>query len=117
MTAAEIEDLRKQTYNATVIHLRKANSDLMIVRVRPDFPVPPHKPGQYGTLGMGQWEPRASGCQEEIPKPADDKKLIRRAYSISHPILDDQGRLLDFDLAHVPWLEFYIVLVRTAEKA
>lgn len=117
MTPAECAELRQKHYNATVVSLKKAHSDLMIVRIKPDFPIPPHKTGQYGTLGMGGWEPRAEGCQAEIPKPGDDQKLIRRAYSISNSILDEQGKLFDIDLNHAPWLEFYIVLVREAEKA
>ncbi len=114
MTPEECAALRQQQYNATVVWLQKPNSDLMILRIRPDHPVPPHKPGQYSTIGMGQWEPRAPGCQDELPKPADDKKLIRRAYSLSCSVLDDQGKL--FDMPHTGWLEFYIVLVRQAES-
>jgi ferredoxin--NADP+ reductase len=110
MTPEQIADLRRQKYNATVVHLRNANPDLMIVRVRPDFPRPVHKPGQYTLLGMGFWEPRFPGCQEENLAPADEAKLARRAYSISCSVLDDDGNLLD--LARTDWLEFYIVLVR-----
>jgi len=117
MTSAESDELRRKHYNGTVVYLDKPHSDLMIVRVKPDFPIPAHKPGQYGTLGMGQWEPRALGCQDEDPKISDEKKLIRRAYSISNSVLGDHGMLMDIDLAHAPWLEFYIVLVREAEKA
>jgi len=84
------------------------------LRVRPDAGVQPHRPGQYSTLGMGQWEPRAPGCQEEIPKPAEEKKLIRRAYSISCSVLDEDGNLAES--ANQDWLEFYIVLVRQADK-
>ena len=73
MTTDEIADLRK-SHNATVSSLKLPNEDLMILRVRPDAGVPPHRPGQYSTLGMGQWEPRAPGCQEEIPKPGEEKK-------------------------------------------
>lgn len=113
MTSDEISELRQKHYNATVIHLRLANPDLMIVRVRPDVGVPPHRPGQYSTLGMGHWEARAPDCQAEIPKPGDEKKLIRRAYSISCSILDEQGNLPD--RASQDWLEFYIVLVREAD--
>ena len=112
MTPEEVAELRRKSYNATVVHLQKSHSDLMIVRIQPDIPVQPHQPGQYGTVGMGQWEPRAPGCQEELPRPADDKKLIRRAYSISCSVLDDHGQLL----GATPWVEFYIVLVREAEK-
>jgi ferredoxin--NADP+ reductase len=87
----------------------------MILRVRPDAGVPKHRPGQYSTLGMGHWEPRAPGCQDEIMKPGEERKLIRRAYSISSSILDDAGDLPD--RTGQDWLEFYIVLVRHAEKA
>lgn len=115
MIADEIAELRTKHYNATVAHLRLANPDLMIVRVRPDAGVSPHRAGQYSTLGLGHWEARAPGCQDEIPRPGDEKKLIRRAYSISCSVLDDTGALLDRTTCD--WLEFYIVLVRQAEKA
>lgn len=115
MTTADIEDLRFKHYNATVVSLRLANPDLMILRVQPDFGIPSYKMGQYSTLGLGQWEPRAPGCQPENPKPGEETKLIRRAYSISHPILNDGGELVrDGELTY---LEFYIVLVRQADKA
>ena len=113
MTADEITALRSKHYNATVVSLRKTNPDLMVVRVKPDVGVPPHKAGQYSTLGMGQWEGRAPNCQEETPKPGEEKKLIRRAYSISCSILDERGEL--FDQANSDSLEFYIVLVRQSE--
>jgi ferredoxin--NADP+ reductase len=115
MTTAEIAELRARQYNATITYLKKVNPDLAIIRIKPDFPLPTHKPGQYSTLGLGQWEPRAEGCQEETPKPADEKKLIRRAYSISCPMLDDAGQLLDPEETK-SWLEFYIVLVRESDK-
>lgn len=114
MTPAEWASLRQKHYNATVVYLQKPNPDLMILRVRPDFPVPAHKPGQYSTLGLGQWEPRAPDCQEELPKPEDERKLIRRAYSLSCSILDERGGL--FDMSRTGWLEFYIVLVRQSDQ-
>jgi ferredoxin--NADP+ reductase len=114
MTQEECALLRDKHYNATVVCLKQVHEDLMIVRIRPDFPVPAHKPGQYSTLGMGQWEPRHPGCQEENVKPGEEKKLIRRAYSLSSSILGEHGDLLD--LPRMDWLEFYIVLVREADK-
>jgi ferredoxin--NADP+ reductase len=114
MTPEQIAELRKNRYNATVVNVRKAHSDLLAMRVRPDFPVPEHKPGQYTTLGLGYWEPRATDCQAEVLKPGEDQKLVRRSYSIGCPILDEQGQLLD--IGHTDWLEFYIVLVRAAGK-
>ena len=106
----DIDALRRQHYDATVVSLKFAHPDLMILRVRPDHGVPHHKPGQYTTLGLGHWEPPISGCQPEQTHPGDERKLIRRAYSISSSILDDEGRLLDHE--RVGWIEFYIVLVR-----
>lgn len=114
MTPEEVEQLRQKHYNATVVSLHKHNSDLMRVRVRPDYPLPVHKPGQYTSLGLGNWEPRHEGCTPETLKPGDEQKLVRRAYSISCPVLDDLGGLWDRDRDR--WLEFYIVLVRETEK-
>jgi ferredoxin--NADP+ reductase len=110
MSPGQIAELRRTRYNSTIVWLRKPNPDLMIVRVRPDFARPVHQPGQYSTLGMGCWEPRAPGCQSETLKPGDEEKLVRRAYSISCSVLDEGLRLLDLD--RTDWLEFYIVLVR-----
>ena len=114
MTPEQIADLRRQKYNATVLRLLKVHPDLMVMRVRPDFPRPPHKPGQYTALGLGFWEPRFPGCDEEVLGPGDDTKLARRSYSISCSLLDRRGELLD--ISQTDWLEFYIVLVRESEK-
>lgn len=114
MTPEQIADLRRQKYNATVTRLIKVHSDLLIMRVRPDYKLHPHKPGQYTALGLGYWEPRFPGTAEEDLTPADMTKLARRSYSISCSVLDDEGGLLDRD--QVDWLEFYIVLVRESDK-
>src|ERR1022692_5047105 len=47
MTSDEIAELRKKHYNATIASLALPNEDLMIVRVRPDAGVQPHRAGQY----------------------------------------------------------------------
>ena len=114
MTPEQIAELRKR-YNATVVGLRKANPDLMCIRIKPDFPMPIHKPGQYTSLGLGYWEPRVEGCQPEKLKPGDEQKLVRRAYSIGCPMLGDDGQLAP-TAVQTGWLEFYIVLVRESEK-
>jgi ferredoxin--NADP+ reductase len=110
MTSAEIADLRAKRYNGTVVYLHKIHTDLMILRVRPDFPRPPYEAGQYGTLGLGYWEPRVEGCQPENLKPEEITKVVRRAYSISCSIESAPGKL--YDPAETDWFEFYIVLVR-----
>jgi ferredoxin/flavodoxin---NADP+ reductase len=113
MSPEQIAELRRQKYNATVVRLARAHPDLLTMRVRPDFPVPAHQPGQYTALGLGNWEPRAPGCQEEGLPPAEWARLARRSYSISCPVLDDRGELLGPDPG---WLEFYVVLVRESGK-
>jgi ferredoxin--NADP+ reductase len=114
MTPEQLAELRRTRYNATMVWLRKPNPDLMIMRVQPDFPVPAHQPGQYSTLGLGNWEPRHPGCPVEEVKPADEQKMVRRAYSISCSVLDEHEQLLS--MAGNNWLEFYVVLVRESEK-
>lgn len=102
----EIEELINKHYNATIEELRMPHAHLMIVRVKPDGDVPSFAGGQYTTLGLGSWEPRVDGGPlAELPKP----KLIRRAYSISCPMVDTQGNLLSND--QIDYLEFYITLV------
>jgi ferredoxin/flavodoxin---NADP+ reductase len=110
MLPEEIANARVRRYNGTVVWMRKPQTDLMIMRVKSDFPRPPHRAGQYSSLGLGNWEPRAPGCQAEDLKPTDEAKLVRRAYSISNSILDEAGNLLD--VAATDYLEFYITLVR-----
>jgi ferredoxin/flavodoxin---NADP+ reductase len=110
MTPEEVADLRARRYNGTVVYLHKTHSDLMIMRVKPDFPRPVHQPGQYGTLGLGYWEPRVEGCQIESLKLDEVTKVVRRAYSLSCPVEGEGGGLYDDSITD--WLEFYIVLVR-----
>jgi ferredoxin--NADP+ reductase len=114
MTADQMQELRHKLYNATLVWMREPHPELRLLRVRPDFPRPIHRPGQYSTLGMGYWEERAPGCQEEIVAPNEHDRLVRRAYSISCPVLDDAGQLLDVEATD--WLEFYVVLVRESDK-
>jgi ferredoxin--NADP+ reductase len=114
MTPEQIAELRRKHYNATLVWLHQAHSDLWAMRVRPDLPLPAHKPGQYCTLGLGNWEPRVLGTQEEHLSDTEEHRLVRRAYSIGCSVLDDGGALLD--RTGVDWLEFYVVLVRDSEK-
>jgi ferredoxin--NADP+ reductase len=110
MLPEQIAEARQKRYNGTVVSVKKTHSDLMMIRVRSDFPRPTHRPGQYCTLGLGNWEPRMPGCQEENLRPEDEPKVTRRAYSISCSVLDEKGDLLDIN--RTDFLEFYIVLVR-----
>ncbi len=110
MTTDEMADLRKLRYNSTVVHLDQVHPDLMILRVKPDFPRPAYLAGQYCALGLGNWEARVDGCQAENLKTEDLTKLVRRSYSISSSIYQQPGHLRD--MAQDDFVEFYIVLVR-----
>jgi ferredoxin--NADP+ reductase len=114
MTPEQIAEQRRQKYNAAVARLIRVHSDLLIVRVRPDSPRAPHKPGQYTVLGLGFWEPRVPGCQDEEVPTTEEGRLARRSYSISCSVLAEDGELLD--VGKTDWLEFYVVLVRESGK-
>ncbi len=107
--AGAIDELRAEHYNATITRFEPTHSDLWVLRVRPDHGDTSHLAGQYASLGLGYWEERVD---DAVDPGLDDRwtKLIRRSYSISHPIFDAHGYL-----AHqLPddELEFYVVLVR-----
>ncbi len=108
----QIDELRTEYYNATITHFEPTHSDLWVLRVRPDQGDVSHLPGQYASLGLGYWEQR---IDDAVDPGIDDRwaKLIRRSYSISSPIFDDVGYLIDHRSQQE--LEFYIVLVRPTE--
>lgn len=106
--AAAIDELRTTHYNADITHFARTHSDLWVLAVRPDHGDVSHDAGQYASLGLGYWEPRGDGARD----PGLDHKwgnLIRRSYSISSPVFDDDGYLTDPSTSDT--LEFYIVLV------
>lgn len=106
--AGAIDELRDDNYNATITTFEPTHSDLWVLRVRPDHGDTSHLPGQYASLGLGYWEERVD---DAIDPGLDDRwtKLIRRSYSISHPIFDEHGYLAR--QVESDELEFYIVLV------
>ncbi|MDV2495024.1 MAG: ferredoxin--NADP reductase [bacterium] len=130
--------LRSEHYNATVTKFLEVHDALVIFQVKADFPLPAYKPGQYVSLGLGWWEDRSEGCgkdklmvlgdriaglkddeqeatAEEKEKLANEyetlvQKLIKRSYSICHPVLEEDG---DFaDPLKDNSLEFYITIIR-----
>ncbi|MFK8112541.1 MAG: ferredoxin--NADP reductase [Rubripirellula sp.] len=112
--AEEANQLREKHYNATIIERIDTHSDLARFRIRPDAGVPAFKPGQYVALGLGNWEPRLEGTQAEVVPEKKIRKLTRRAYSISCPMISD-GKVAPVD--SVDYLEFYITLVRESDNA
>lgn len=104
-----VAELESRLYNATITMFDPHHSDLWILRVRPDQGDVAFLAGQYATLGLGYWEPRVDNAYEELTEERR-KQVARRSYSISSPIFDESGHLID----QSRWnqLEFYIVLVR-----
>src|SRR5436309_428943 len=111
-SSAEIPALRDRFYNATVAQRIDVTAGLMIVRIRPDQKYPPFEAGQYTTIGVGHWEPRVDGVSVDWHTQSGTEHhspIVRRAYSISCPILDARGHLACVD--SLPFLEFYAALV------
>jgi ferredoxin--NADP+ reductase len=112
LSASEIAQLRAEHYNATLAEVISIHSDLAILRVSPDDGPLEYLPGQYTVLGLGNWEPRVPDVQAELLADEQTRQVVKRAYSISSRMLDNQGRLLrPSDSGHV---EFYVTLVRAA---
>lgn len=108
------EKLRAQHYTATITSIRAHNPELWVMRVRPDQPLEPFKAGQYTTLALGYWEPRADDATEDFDlNPEQYDKMARRSYSVSSSIVDDAGNLVP---AHPEEVEFYIVQVRPGQE-
>ncbi len=109
------KELSEKHYNATLANIVWQHETLACFRVKPDFDFPQYKSGQYTTLGLGNWEPRHKDAVKE--GELDEKKirrLGRRAYSVSHPVLNEAGEL--YPAEHLDFLEFYIVMVTGVES-
>lgn len=102
-------DELKAKYNATVVSVVHLHSKLMRIRIQHDSGDVPHKAGQYATLGLGNWEARNDQQPTSFAQGLVEPKLIQRAYSISCPLLDDQGK--PQPCHDYPEHEFYITLV------
>lgn len=107
----QIDGLREEHYNSTISFFERAHSDLWLLRLKPDRGDTSHLAGQYASLGLGYWEPRADGARDHNLEEIWDR-LIRRSYSISSPIIDETGYLVD--KCRSEELEFYVVLVPPA---
>lgn len=79
-------------YNATIEEVRIVHEGLRILGVRLDGSPPAFVPGQYVSLGLGPWESPIDGTFAQAEP--HDRKMIRRAYSLSARILDDSGALI-----------------------
>lgn len=94
--------------------VKEVHDDLRIIRVVTDQPFPPFQAGQYVALGLGDWEPRVSGVDEERRDSLKKHRLIKRAYSISCSLFHPSGNLVR--VTDCPYLEFYVSLIRHSES-
>ncbi|MFQ5599094.1 MAG: ferredoxin--NADP reductase [Candidatus Krumholzibacteriia bacterium] len=91
----DLEALRREHYDGTVLEVERPRESLMVLRVRPDGPIPKYEAGQWTLLGLGMWEPRCAGCPEETLSREDALAVTRRPYSLSCSILaGGEDRLL-----------------------
>lgn len=114
LSPMETQKLRSAHYNAEVAEIRRIHDDLAILRVLPDAGRVSFTPGQYTVLGLGYWEPRISGAQEESLTEDQRRRVVQRAYSICCSMLDATGQLVR--PTETDALEFYVSIVRRAEK-
>jgi ferredoxin--NADP+ reductase len=106
----DIGALRETHYNATITGERIHTGTVMIIQVTPDAPVPEPQPGQWMELGLGIWEPVREGAEGGSVKRVAPDSLVKRAYSLSSPILTpDLDRLLE--PGEWDGLEFFLSLV------
>ena len=111
--AEDIRSLRDANYNAAVNMIKQVHEDLRIMRIITDQRFPPFQAGQYVALGLGDWEPRVTGVDEERLGPLKKHRLIKRAYSISCSLFHPSGNLVR--VTDCPYLEFYVSLIRHSE--
>lgn len=91
--------LLQDELNAVVTLKTELGPRLMILRVAPSgWALPDFEPGQFAILGLPGSAPRCALSEPELA-PADEHKLIRRAYSIASSSSMHE------------YLEFYINLV------
>lgn len=110
LSQEEVQALRGRYYNAAVEEVFEIQKALWILRVKPDKGIGDFKPGQYTTLGLGIWEKCLGENGPEDLKPGQEKQLLRRAYSVSHPMLNSQtGKL--YTQSEIVFFEFYVTLV------
>ncbi|WP_339746100.1 ferredoxin--NADP reductase [uncultured Rubinisphaera sp.] len=108
ISSSSFDKLREQHYNATVVSVNRIHEMLMRIRIHSDEGRFEYQPGQYTVLALGAWEDRFDH-PTEIEDEATLNKLIKRAYSISCPLLNEQHELVTCQ--DCVDLEFYITLV------
>lgn len=103
------ESLRQKHYNAQLVARRNVHAQLAILRVQPDEGMPPFEAGQYTTLGLGLWERRVEGFDNELLDEKALPRVLKRAYSASCSVFTPDGHVAPAQ--QFPYIEFYLTLV------
>jgi len=96
---------QKQLYNASIKIVYRDEAK-MLFRVYSDAIKIKYFPGQYGALGLYSDHPRIDKLKNSM---IQEPILVKRAYSLSSSILDDNNQLINQN--GVDYYEFYIDLV------
>jgi len=97
------------SYNNRILWMDKRDH---LLRMRIEYPpslAGQVKPGQFLALGLANYERMLPNYPLQEMSEAKRKRLVKRPYSISHPILNEGGELI---LDEPDFLEFYISLVQ-----
>ncbi len=105
LTDIQKENLRAESYNAEIISFERVKDDLAIIRIKPDDENAEYSAGQFISLGIYNFERDRFGHEEA--------KLIKRPYSVSSPIVDNECQL--WDIEYRDFYELYIVRVEDGE--
>jgi ferredoxin--NADP+ reductase len=92
--ASDVDALRCEHYNATIVHVRRVHEELVVLRIRPDAAIPPYEAGQWISVGMGRWEHGLDTSAALAHDAVQSDHITRRPFSISSPLLDDAGETL-----------------------
>jgi hypothetical protein len=79
--------LREHNYNATIVGERVLHGTVMVIRVRPDAPPAPPRPGQWVELGLGIWERVMDGAEAGSARRVAPDSLIDAPTRSAPPIL------------------------------
>jgi ferredoxin/flavodoxin---NADP+ reductase len=114
--ADEVQRLREQHYNATIIERIDSHEDLARFRIRPDGPIPALSRGSTsrwaGLLGTPTEGDSAGGCAVEAEPQGRPPSVFDLLPHAGRP---PEGNLAPVDA--IDYLEFYVTLVRRGATA
>jgi len=112
---SDVDALRREHYNATIVHVRRVHAELVVLRIQPDAAIPPYEAGQWISVGIGRWEDGLGTSAAPAHDAAESDHIARRPFSISSPLLDEAGEELR-SKSDETFYELYFGLGRNAPR-